>query len=231
MIPELRRYEGEFRHETKFVISARDAFSLEHALGRHPAGFSTAFPRRRITNLYLDTHSRRSQHDSLQGVPERFKARIRWYGASMGAVEKPILELKFKRSKLGAKLRFPLRPFSLGTDFSFERIRSEFRGLGCSETLRESLLAVEPALMNSYTRSYYRSLDRAFMFTVDSDLDSAVLSPSGRIASASPRDHSSLVVELKFDDRFHGSSGEILRYFPFRPSRNSKYVRGLAARG
>lgn len=39
--------------------------------------------------------------DNLIGISDRMKVRIRWYGALLGLIEEPVLELKIKRGFLG----------------------------------------------------------------------------------------------------------------------------------
>ena len=64
---------------------------------QHPALFREVYPDRTVNSLYLDSPARRDYFQHVNGVANRVKTRLRWYGPLTGPVERPTLERKFKR--------------------------------------------------------------------------------------------------------------------------------------
>ena len=84
---------------------------IEALVNLHPAIFSQIYHPRFVNNLYLDSLSLNSYFCHVNGLKDRVKVRIRWYGDLFGPVDEPVLELKIKRGSLGRKESFPLASF------------------------------------------------------------------------------------------------------------------------
>ena len=83
-----------------------------------------------------------------------------------------------------------------------------------------------PTLLNTYKRSYFVTPDHKFRMTVDRDMDFVPLI-GGRGEKSIPFQVSNIVVELKYDQDWDDEVNEILKYIPFRQTKNSKYVTGM----
>ena len=89
------------RFERKWIFNSRDYLTLVSSLMRSKFFFRTHYPTRRVNSIYFDTNDYSSIRQNLDGVSEKKKIRIRWYGNYNKLVE-PILEIK---SKKGAETR------------------------------------------------------------------------------------------------------------------------------
>jgi hypothetical protein len=86
---------------------------------------------------------------------------------------------------------------------------------------------MEPILINRYMRKYFLSADRNFRITLDWQmsfyrfhaLNNAFM---GRISLMDQ-----MVIELKYAADQNLDPSEVTRFFPFRHTRNSKYIVGM----
>ena len=103
---------NNFRYERKFqVLTNVSVKELVAITKSNSAFFKEVFHERQINNIYLDTDEYKFYFDNVDGVADRQKARIRWYGNTLGELEKPKLEIKLKKGLVGDKWTFTLDPF------------------------------------------------------------------------------------------------------------------------
>jgi SPX domain protein involved in polyphosphate accumulation len=218
------RDADRYRYERKFVTPDLSREEVDVLVKLHPAMFSKIYHDRYVNNIYFDSWCLSSFKDNVEGISERLKCRVRWYGELFGTIARPVLELKSKLSLLGKKDSFPLRPFSLDQGFDG---RNFFEKEDLPELLKAHLATLQPTLLNRYLRRYYLSADRKFRLTLDSDLAYYRISASHNTFLQQTLDKRLLIVELKFhrdDDR---GAERISNQFPFRLSKSSKYVSGI----
>lgn len=206
----------DWRYEIKYAMSRAVAHTLPLAIRAHPAGFYSPYPDRTVNNLYLDTLNATSCRENLDGISDRVKFRIRWYGDPHEMVD-PVLELKIKRNALGRKEYFPLSPVS-GVKEALAKATSVLPGTA----------KLVPLLHNSYRRSYYVTFDNKYRLTVDRN----ILYQSGQeflmgnpLSIADDR----VIVEVKFAAGDLLRSKEITRHIPYRVTKHSKYASGAIA--
>lgn len=223
------RDENGFRFERKYYVSELPLAEIEAWVRRNPALFRDAYPQRTINNIYLDSPNRRSLYENLDGLADRVKARIRWYGPMLGEVKRPVLEFKIKRGMVGAKDAFELKPFTVAVGMGAEPV---FRSLATSE-LPEPVLRLletfEPVLLNRYQRKYFISADRHYRITLDSSLEYYRFDQHVNTFRCHLHDRESTVVELKYSGEFDRIDERVASYFPFRVTRMSKFVTGMHA--
>jgi SPX domain protein involved in polyphosphate accumulation len=219
--------EPESRYERKFVAEQTPAASVEMIVRLHPAGFRTHHPERIVNNIYLDSHELMCFRTHVNGTPERFKLRIRWYGPEYGRIEKPVLEVKRKLGAVGMKDHYPLRPFEHAPTFSLEAVRSEIVAQVANSDIAAFLSSAEPALFNRYRRRYFLSGDQRFRLTVDAALSFKAIGP--RVPGAAQRDArtDAVILELKSSVAADSDGQRIARHLPFRLGKYSKYVQGI----
>ena len=85
----------------------------------HVMGFRTAFPPRRVNNVYFDTLDLLALDENIAGISQRCKVRYRWYGHHQ-LPEAGALEFKNKHTALGWKDNFRLdeSPYAAGDEKS-----------------------------------------------------------------------------------------------------------------
>jgi VTC domain len=217
-----------FRYERKFRILELSRSQVEAIVRINSAHFSEIFESRWINNIYLDTWSMSSYHENLVGCShDRIKYRIRWYGELLGNVAKPVLELKIKHGEVNRKVSYPLAPFAIPKVLSSSEISDLLANCEAPASLRGELLKLKPVIVNRYQRNYFLSEDRQFRLTIDSDIEFYDASRNGGSMRFQQREHGAVVVELKYPVEAAPRVNQISQQFPFRMTRNSKYVSGV----
>ena len=215
------------RYERKFLPHGVGAQEVVSWVKLHPACFTQAYPQRRVNNIYLDFPDLKSYSDSVEGLAERTKIRIRWYGAMFGRIADPTLELKIKRGLLGFKKGFKLDPFSLDHTGLSEVIRKRLQTRDLPARVAVELDSVDVSLLNGYTRRYFVSGDHRFRLTIDTDLEYYRLKPHSNTFTWREVDRETTIVELKYGCDDDADAYGITASFPFRLTKSSKYVDGL----
>lgn len=215
------------RYERKFVTDRMSRHEVESIIKLHPAMFSEIYHQRFVNNIYLDTHSLASYFDNEDGVSERVKTRIRWYGGLFGQVTKPVLELKTKKGFLGGKLRSPLQPFSLDHNCSLGLLQDVFAQSGLPGLLREQLKSMGFTLLNRYSRKYFESADHKFRITIDFDLEYFRIDDSRNYFTERLSDRDKVILELKYNQEDDDRARYVTNHLPFRLTKSSKYAMGI----
>ncbi len=218
----------QYRYERKFHVTQLSRPHVESIVRLNPAIFSEIYHRRWINSLYLDSWSMASYHENLIGCShDRIKYRIRWYGDLFGQVGQPVLELKIKHGDVNRKQTYKLAPLVMNEDFSASTIHELLRAADLPESVRGELLKLRPVLANRYSRTYYLTADRRFRATIDSDMTYFDASDECRRLRFDWHDPASVIVELKYAIAAAPLANHITQHFPFRMTRNSKYVTGV----
>ena len=95
---------SDYRYERKFFIAELSKYEVKSIVKMHPVIFSELYHKRFVNNIYFDSFNFKNFLDNIEGVTDRIKIRIRWYGILFGYVENPILEIKIKKGLLGKKI-------------------------------------------------------------------------------------------------------------------------------
>lgn len=217
----------EVRYERKLLADGLDASQVRLLVARHPALFCEPYPPRIVNNLYLDTEDLANYHANAAGEGERHKVRIRWYGALLGEIAEPRLEVKVRHGPVGEKLSYDFPGFRLADGFSQEQFGEIVRRSDLPEAVRHRLRFLEVVLANRYHRRYYASRDGRWRITVDAGMAYYQVRRAGSHFGVKWVDHDRVVVELKYGVGLDGQAGRIAGFFPFGVTRNSKYVTGI----
>jgi hypothetical protein len=215
----------QLRHERKFLITDYSAKEVEQILKYHPACFKEIYQPRQINNIYLDTLGFVSFYENIEGETERIKARIRWYGNLFGTINNATLEFKIKKGLLGKKAFYSLSEFILDESFSKDQIYSALSNV--PGKIKNTILSMQPSLLNSYVRKYFISADKQFRLTIDKELSYYKISYNKNTFLNKVFDHQSVVLEMKYDSQFEEEAKEIGNEFPFSMTKNSKYLQGI----
>lgn len=217
----------QYRYERKFLISEFNEQELIAMIRLHPAIFTELYPQRFVNNIYFDSIGMKNYFANVEGASSRCKVRVRWYGDLFGRVEKPLLEFKIREGLLIRKELFPLGSFALDEDFTAEGISGLIKESGLPDRAGHELLCLKPVLLNRYKRKYYLSTDKHYRITIDTGMAFWQINGHRNSFLYRSRDSHNTVMELKYDHNMNGGADRITNYFPFRISRNSKYVNGI----
>ncbi len=222
---------SDIRYENKFVTKELTRPQIELLIRLHPLAFSEIYHERYINNIYFDTHDSECYRDSIEGHPYRQKIRVRWYGQLWGDISKPVLELKIKKNSLTVKKQYDLKPFSfLKDDKMADILKETILESEIGLTTKNLMELLMPVLVNRYKRKYYQSFDRQFRLTVDSELITARIFKLSQQMFHWAKCYDT-VIELKYARHHDISAANVMNFFPFRVTKNSKYTIGFQELG
>ncbi len=136
----------------------------------HPAAFSESYSERRVNSIYFDTPGFMNLVDATEGIGERSKIRLRWYGP-LARIPGVTVEWKRKRSNVSWKVSESLPGFSRTFEECFwADIREELMTNVQPELIARLATNFVPVVMVSYLRRYFETLDESIRVTVDSDI-------------------------------------------------------------
>jgi hypothetical protein len=219
--------ETNYRLERKFFITGVNIKIIENYIRLNNAHFKAIYKPRQINNIYFDTNEFDNFYFSYEGIAHRVKVRIRWYGATLGLVKKPVLELKFKDNFFVKKKLFPMVSFELNKGFKVETIYRALKMAKIPWLTRSNLFSLRPMLLNSYKRRYYQSFDKNYRLTLDEKMKFFRITGCQNNLLYSAHDKKSLVLELKYSPKNDNMAEVITNSFPFRMTKSSKYVDGV----
>lgn len=214
--------EREWRYERKYPQEVYSAAEVDLFVRKHPALFLEAHPPRWVNSLYYDTPALGGLADSVNGLRDRVKMRVRWYGELNRRVKSPVIEFKRKRGRLGSKDRYSLAPLDFTTGIAplSEALIGE---PPLPEDVRAALRLLVPASLTRYRRLYYLSADRRFRLTLDADLAFYRVRPVSQRLVRLTDTFSGTVIEVKYSAGDDEAARPLLEALPFRWSRFSKY--------
>jgi len=217
-----------FRYERKFLVEDIQPFQIAALIRRHPRLFHAPYPPRYVNNLYLDTPEMDNYFDNVGGAEQRRKVRVRWYGEPFGAISRPILEIKIKNGLVGTKHSHSLPDFRLDPQFNDDSLQAVLAGADLPPTLRLDLRGLRVVLFNRYHRHYHATADGAFRVTLDTRLTYYKANGlfGNQFAHRQVNGRAS-IVELKYEKEQEPNADRVAGFFPFRVTRNSKYVEGI----
>ena len=216
-----------YRKERKFVVTGSSITSIEFFMKAHPAMFFKPFPARFVNNVYFDSKEFGNYGDNVVGSMNRHKFRIRWYGDQFGDIKKPVLEIKIKKGLAGTKRHYKLAPFTFEPGFTIQIIEDVFDRSNLPREIREMLRHQSPTLLNQYHRKYFLSADHKFRITLDHKIRYVKINRYQNSFMHRAINDRDVVVELKYDTEHDEEANRISASFPFRLSKNSKYVNGI----
>ena len=218
---------NNYRFEKKFIIPFRLTYSIEEVLKSNSALMRKIFYPRFINNIYFDNSRFQFFFENMDGVSERMKTRIRWYGNLKGKIKKPVLEFKQKHGLTGSKTSIALPSFDLKDIYCQSFLYSLFKKSNLDMRKKDLMLSLKPTLINRYQRKYFLSFDQKFRVTLDHHLKYYPVSSPEQLSSCGLKDSLSMIMELKYSPIYQLESNNITQEFPFRVIKNSKYVRGI----
>ena len=142
-----------------------------------------------------------------------------------GEITKPVLEIKVKNGELGRKISRVLEPFEISQGIDLTSVCSLNQDI-----LHSSLPGIGslvPTLLNRYSRKYFISNDGLYRVTVDCDQSFSRIYGRGSASKNHVKDHESVVLEVKYSREQDMNAHTITSRFPFRMTKNSKYISGM----
>ena len=98
--------ELEYRIERKYPVNLEELQEVHYWMRQEGALFTPAYPPRTINNIYFDSPHWRSYADNADGIENRDKCRVRWYGETLDP-EQARFEVKVRRGDPNEVLEEP----------------------------------------------------------------------------------------------------------------------------
>ena len=210
--------KNNFRFERKWVFKNIDKETLLLSLLNSKLFFIEQFNERVINSIYFDTLSLKSAVDNLDGISDREKHRVRWYGEDTGTLIFPILENKIKKNFQGYKILYKLNKFNK-KKLSNDTLSSLTEDLNKLLPLKN----LQPVSMTSYRRVYLISADKKIRATLDFDLKYKKMINYVEKFFVNTND---LVLEFKYSSNLDNYLRNLTPGIT-RLSKNSKYINSL----
>ena len=204
------------RFERKWLFKSNNSLSLINALIRSNLFFRTQYPTRKVNSVYFDTYSYTSIRQNLDGVSEKKKIRIRWYG-NKDIITNPVIEIKSKKGFETKKESIKIKELNKIKLFDLKKIKEN---LNTKLKLKKT---VNPVLTTHYKREYFISLNGKIRATVDYNLQSIFLNNESQIDIVK-NFNNICVLELKYPVSFDRFVRKYLKDITLRLSKNSKFV-------
>lgn len=218
---------NNYRFERKFFISNLDRLAVENIILQNPAFFSEIHQERWVNNVYFDYLGFNNFLDNIVGNMYRKKYRIRWYGNLFSEINKPKLEIKFKEGLLGDKKTFQLVPFKLDIGINLSIFKDIIINSKINTEIKFNIHEQIPVMLNRYKRKYFESSNKKIRITIDNQQSFYKLNKFNNTFLDNYKDPDSVILEIKYDQKYDIEAAQISNNFPFRLSKSSKYARGV----
>tara|TARA_B100000212_G_scaffold333321_1_gene302639 strand:+ start:5104 stop:5799 length:696 start_codon:yes stop_codon:yes gene_type:complete len=215
-----------YRYERKFIIPIEYLNELNIVIASHPSRFEPIYSERTINNIYFDTIDFDFYNQNVDGLGNRDKFRIRWYGNMFGKI-KPKIEIKSKKGIVGSKKTFELSNIELNSDMTGKQFREEILKQIINTNIYATASILYPTLINQYKRKYFLSLDKKFRITLDTNMIFMKIDHNLRNKFFNEEYSPFNILEIKYENYNANIADEISSILPFRVSKFSKYVYGM----
>ena len=207
------------RFERKWVYSNNDHLVLVNALIRSNFFFCKQYPNRKVNSIYFDDINYSLILENLDGVSEKKKIRVRWYGEENKLIN-PILEIKRKKGFVTNKESYQINELN---ELKF----NDYKNLDLIKNtvnLKSKIKTIiYPILTTNYDRQYFISNNGIVRATVDYNLKSTYIKNLSQI-NIVKNFSSSCILEIKYPTNFDKYVRQNLGEMTLRLSRNSKFI-------
>ena len=210
--------KNSFRFEKKWVFKNLDKETLFSNLLNCNLFFREQFRERTVNSIYFDNLNFKSATDNLDGVSDREKFRVRWYGKNPLILKNPILENKIKKNFQGYKKFYHLNKFN-------NKNLNDKNLFTLTDLVNKLLLnkSLYPVSMTNYRRIYLISANNQIRATIDFNLRYKKLTNYIEDFFVKVDD---IILELKYSSDLDKYLREQISGIT-RVAKNSKYINSL----
>ena len=226
--------KNNIRREIKFKVFIKDIGKFYSWLYNSP--FKKKYNNRGVNSLYYDTINFDFANDNISGQSNRLKIRARWYTVNNESFLNGFssskffrLEIKRKKNNYSDKIFFSKKSSNKKSSIIEQRIflKKELKN-ELSKISELSHLILNDIIFVGYNREYFEhTFTENIRLTIDKDLSclncSKILNPNNTRIS-----NNFIIVELKFKQENENIVKNILKSFPFRQTRDSKYLYAIS---
>ncbi len=222
------------RQEIKYKVFYMDMPKLYDWLYKH-SFFQESYEPRIVNSLYFDTPNYDFASSNMSGESKRIKLRSRWYSdLKTNFLDSFLLksqlftfEVKRKINSVSDKLNIGKVTYDKEEDYlsRVSSIQESFESIAMNQPALAAFSLISTIFTN-YEREYYElKSDNSIRLTVDKNISYCnSKTPSDLLMLA--KDY--VIVELKFNPDSRKKINLLMKNFPFRQVRSSKFLSTLA---
>ena len=218
--------KNKLRYERKFLLDNFTINNLGDLRNFLPINFNVHYQRRQINSIYFDTSNYRLFEESLNGMSNKIKIRIRYYGL-LEKLMYPKLEIKKKSGLMGEKYLFNLdSKILIENDFSLANVKINNINFNDMNFIK----ILEPKVIISYTRDYFISSCNRYRLTLDRNINFKYFGQNDiktNFLNELYYCFNKTILELKYSRSDENIAHKITRGLPARLTSNSKYLLAL----
>ena len=207
------------RFERKWLFRSNNYLAMINSLLRSKLFFRTQYPLRKVNSIYFDTQDYVSIRQNLDGVSNKKKIRIRWYG-NKNIINKPIIEIKSKKGFETKKESISIKELNNLNLLNLDNLKTIQEILNFKLKQKK---VIHPVLTTHYEREYFISLNGKIRATVDYNLKSIFLNNLSQIDIVK-NFKNICILEFKYPTSLDKYVRKNLRDISLRLSKNSKFV-------
>ena len=165
----MEKHQNKYRYERKYNLHCIDYEQLLFLIKSQE--MKLHHPSRIVNNIYFDSIDLNAYYENVEGLSNRSKFRLRWYGKRFQKMQ-PTFEVKIKRESVNIKKSLKLSAIDF---FNLEHISTLHSQVEKQLEERNLNLYIEmmnkvPTLLNGYSRDYFISTDNKTRLTIDRNL-------------------------------------------------------------
>ena len=207
------------RFERKWIFKSENHLALINTLLRSEFFFTNQYPQRKVNSIYFDDDNFSSIKENLNGVSNKRKIRIRWYGVEKKLI-KPQLEIKGKKGSETRKRNYSINELS---NLKFSDLKNIEKIKNLVNVKIQLKKIIYPVLSTHYDRQYFISNNNKIRATVDYNIQSVYLKNISQMNIV--KNFSKVcILELKYPTKLDRYVREKLKNITLRLSKNSKFV-------
>ena len=210
----MEKSHKNFRYERKYLIARTKVPQLLRELFKN--GYHKIFNTRKVNNIYYDDYLLNSYYENIDGLSDRKKYRVRWYGMTYSKSVKKF-EIKIKSEFLNRKeaLSIGSQTFTSPIESNLNKINNNVKGVLEELSLNSNVI---PVLLNNYTRNYYKNKIKNVRVTIDKDLSYYSIISKKKLAIKDK-----CIIEFKYSNKDFFAVNNM---FDLNLDKSSKYVDG-----
>ena len=216
------------RCELKFVTNEINYYSIINWILNNTHNFKKHYSNRFVNSIYFDTYSYDSFTENIFGISKKTKVRFRWYGNLINGSNGGNLEIKKRDNIFNYKNIYEIKNLNLKNDKKFKDILNIIKSNLPIEANMEFVNRPFPTAVIQYHRNYFINFDNNIRITIDKNIGIYDQRLSDTINLQNKIMLSNLmVIEFKFKKNLFEKVSDVLKDFPIKASKSSKYINAI----
>jgi len=207
------------RFERKWIFNSNNHIALINTIIRSDLFFREQYVARDVNSIYFDTKNYLSIRQNLDGISEKKKIRIRWYGDN-NIICNPSVEIKSKKGFETKKETILINEIDGCKIYDYRNLELISKKLNL---LLKSKKTIYPILTTNYTREYFISLNGKIRATIDYNLKSNFLKNLSQIEIVK-NFKNICILELKYPTSLDRYVRKNIQNISLRLTKNSKFI-------